>query len=304
MKIDYNILWFEDNKNSVNGYVMQLKNFLKTKGFRLHVKWIEEANDKIINKIASEISVYNQYDLILCDYNLTRGKSSDDLKDGDIVARDIRARLAVDMVLYSSDGVDVLRRALFDESVDAVYIINRNEFNEDLHELIERQIMRNFDMNNMRGVLLSEIAEIESTMRERLQSSINKLPSEGLIEVKELYLKAKKSSLDKLDEHVKDVDSGKVNETEIFDDVVKTNFDLVRTTLKKISDDPALTELLKDDALVHSFQQHRNIMAHYKSSVDNRTGKMHFADKNKYYSLGQFEDLRKDALKIVESLRI
>ena len=153
----------------------------------------------------------------------------------------------------------------------------------------------------MRGVVLSEIAEIEVMMRNRLLSEIGGLDESQQQSIKEGYIKSKNSQLRKSEEFIKKL-TDDLSVVDFFDDEIAANFDLVRQNLRKITSNDTLKNLLSDNELIHTFQKERNTMAHDRSEIDQNTGMMKFPKKGREYSITSFENLRKNALAIVESI--
>ena len=70
MKIKYNILWVENERDWLDSIVDDIKDFVEDLGFQFSY---EVASGK------SEISDYNKYDLILMDLNLASEPTGDEI---------------------------------------------------------------------------------------------------------------------------------------------------------------------------------------------------------------------------------
>ena len=72
-----------------------------------------------------------------------------------------------DIVYYSDADITELRAKLFEEEVDGVYISNRMSLHDDVKNIIDDQIKRDFDAINMRGFILDALSQMEGLLRDK-----------------------------------------------------------------------------------------------------------------------------------------
>ena len=161
MRREYQILWIDDETNRLHGYRESVQAHLDSKGFGLKVKEVSDVTEEVISGIEEDLKRLNPYNLILVDHNLADGQK------GASFAKRLRDVIYTDIVYYSDADVNELRARLFEEEVDGVYISNRVSLHEDVKNIIDDQIKRDFDAINMRGFLLDALSQMEGLLRDK-----------------------------------------------------------------------------------------------------------------------------------------
>jgi DNA-binding response OmpR family regulator len=158
MKLDYNILWFEDNTTWYNSITPFLKEILEENGFQLKVK-------RRVNQNELELLIEDdKWDLILVDYNLSDGETGDD------IIQMIRDTLFTDIIFYSQRGGDEVRKEVMSKGIDGIFCAGRSrpEFLRKVERVINTTIKKATDINPLRGLVMAETSEIDDLMREIL----------------------------------------------------------------------------------------------------------------------------------------
>jgi CheY-like chemotaxis protein len=156
MKLDYNILWIDDRPRQVESAIEHVRVRLARKGFDLNVKQVQQVDD---DKSLKRHFANADYDLLVVDYRMQPGA-----RDGSQLIRSIRRLCdSTDIVFYSSDTPDELRGKI---NVDGVYCVNRNDLGARLDLIIHSTIKKVFDLNHMRGISLSQIADFDHIIEE------------------------------------------------------------------------------------------------------------------------------------------
>lgn len=165
MTLDYKILWFEDNQTSFTTKSRQLKSVVEELGF----VFAEPRNE--VDGENLETIDFTIYDLIIADLNLAH-----DVKGSSILDQ-IRAKdIYTEVVFYSSEGEDYVRAELLKYKIDGAYCAHRDndEFIEKVSQVILTTIKKVQDLNNMRGLIMSETSDIEKTMKKIIKLSLEK----------------------------------------------------------------------------------------------------------------------------------
>lgn len=201
MEINYKILWFEDDNTYRRQLKRSIQRHLNRKGFGLDVQ--EEIDAQNITKID-----YNDFDLILMDYHLPPLHSDDpDVKGSEIIKHIRGRRLYTEIVFYSALDLKELRKIMAEAEVDGVFCVHREQLNGDLPRIVDVTIKKLEDVNNMRGLVLSETSSLENRFFELIKaylhgektSSVNKGHFRTyLIDRVEKKLKDDKNRLDSL----------------------------------------------------------------------------------------------------------
>jgi len=161
MKINYKVLWVEDHFESVQPAIEGIEDRLEGYGFKFEVDGKTSLSEDDLGKLSDKLSQYNPYDMIIFDYDL-----GEQTKKGNEIARELRKSIFTDMIFYSGKAPRELRQTLFDSQVEGVFTVSRPDFVEEAWPIIEDQIKRICDINNMRGVILDEMSKIDLRMRE------------------------------------------------------------------------------------------------------------------------------------------
>ncbi len=223
MKLEYKILWIDNDDKIYIDHQSIIEKHLTDLGF---TPIIEKGSD--YNAFNNFISSLNQFDLFILDYRL------DGDKNGNEIIKDIRDTYSIftDVIFYSAVKED-LRTRIYEDRLNGVYYTGRSfdDFEDDVLALINVTIKKVQDVNNLRGLIMAEVAELD-----RIKESILKTYSEknncGTIE-KYIITKLKKS----YDDNLKDVEkytSSPLNN--IFDNLY-VDSDKKARAIKKVKSD-------------------------------------------------------------------
>lgn len=158
MKLNYNILWFEDNIEWYKSILPSIEEILDDNGFDLIVEQRVDQSD------LEELINADKWDLILVDYNLSDGEKGDDIIEV------IRYSLFTDIIFYSQKGAGNIRKEITEKGIDGVFCASRDgdEFLLKVERVINTTIKKVTDINPLRGLVMAETSEIDDLMRELL----------------------------------------------------------------------------------------------------------------------------------------
>lgn len=157
MKLDYNILWFEDDNKSFNDKKIFIKSILDD--FYLN---FPEPRHEVDGKNIDTID-YSKYDLIIADMNLAKQEKAMSLLD-----KIRKQNIFTEVLFYSSDGENAVRKELANYNIDGAYCSGRNieDFEFKAREVIQTIIKKTQDLVNLRGLVMSEVSELDSLMED------------------------------------------------------------------------------------------------------------------------------------------
>jgi CheY-like chemotaxis protein len=163
MNLAYKILWFEDEKDFVDGYTPDLQDYIEELGFKFIQPHIEKDNSN------SDRIDFSEYDLILMDYKLSDGDK------GDVIINKIRALdIYTEIVFYSASEMKELRSAIHDEELDGVYCANRGEgFLPKVKDIIRLTLKKVLDLNAMRGIVIAVVSDFDEKMTNIISAYVN-----------------------------------------------------------------------------------------------------------------------------------
>lgn len=157
MRIDYRILWFEDNASSYSTKKAFVKNIIEDFGFN----FVEPRNEVDGSNI--ETIPYSMYDLIIADMSLANGSTSIKLMDA------IRKKsVFTEVLFYSSNGEKTVREELAKYDIDGAYCSGRDndDFEFKVREVIHTLIKKTQDLNSLRGLVMAETSELDKKMED------------------------------------------------------------------------------------------------------------------------------------------
>lgn len=153
MKLRYKILWFDNEPDWVESIEDDIREIIEDEYCFIYDKELREKD--------SPSSSYNNYDLILMDLNL------EDEKTGDQLIQNIRSLdIYTDVLFYSADGISKIKEKAQALGLEGVYFSGRDKdaFLEKLHKVILSTINKVQDLNNLRGLVMSEVSELDAMM--------------------------------------------------------------------------------------------------------------------------------------------
>ncbi|MBE6401304.1 MAG: hypothetical protein E7037_04660 [Verrucomicrobia bacterium] len=156
MRINYKILWFEDEKSSYKTKKRFVKEIVEEFGFNFVEPQNEVSGDNI------HTLNYSQFDLIIADMNLAKGVTAMELMD--IIRRE--KKVFTEVLFYSSEGELAVRKVLANYKIDGAYCSGRDneDFEYKAREVILTLIKKTQDLTNMRGLVMAEVSELDLLM--------------------------------------------------------------------------------------------------------------------------------------------
>jgi len=165
MKLKYNILWFEDDKVSYDGKKELVKAIIEDElGFHF-----PEPRREIDGQNIQTID-YDEYDLLIVDLNLAGAK-------GPALIDKIRhnENIFTEVIFYSSEGEKAVRDALKEFEIDGAYCADRgDDFEDKVRRVIKTTVKKIQDLNNMRGLIMAETSDIDTTMYQIIAGALEK----------------------------------------------------------------------------------------------------------------------------------
>ena len=190
MRIDYQILWMENDTDWLEPKIDDIKEYLNDLGFELKLTNIAKYEDKN----------FSDYDIIVVDFNLDNESGTDAIEK--IIKN--RKNIFTDILFYSIDGEPKLRKEMADQNIDGVYCANRRNCIEKLKKLINITVKKTQEINNLRGLVMAETGELDYIIKDiLLKNNWDDQKSNKILD------KIKKSHVDKqaeLDKHKVKID--------------------------------------------------------------------------------------------------
>lgn len=291
MNLKYKILWIENEEDWVDSIEDQIQEYLDNLGF--------EFKKKLISKEDQEID-YNSWDLILMDLNLASQPNG-----AELISKIRNQGVYTDVVFYSSSGIDELRTKGREKELDGVYYSSRdvNLFIKKVKAVIDTTIKKVQDLNNLRGLVMAEVSELDSRMASLIkkyfidQSTDKKTKdfTERFVNEMEKNTKKKLSkskTCDKLCKYIwRNLSIDKIIEDFDFDASRKARAVNLIIKEAKISYTPKGNNFFEDYS--NEMLKMRNQLAHCSSSYINGKEILTTKDGEKEFNDEKFKEIRK-----------
>lgn len=159
MKLNYYILWVEDDNSWYETTAELFKETVEDHGFHIVIERKKKFDDVVEELVANGL---RKYDIFLIDFKLRNSK------DGDSIIDFLRDKnIYADIIFYSSDKqsiIDSIREHLF----EGVYHSDRNGIENKFEKVFLTTIKKIEEINSMRGLIVGETSDLDAMIEERL----------------------------------------------------------------------------------------------------------------------------------------
>ncbi len=172
MRIEYNILWVEDDNSWYKTTSALFLDVLEDLGFRLNCKRCTN-----LDEVKEEVRINNlqDYDMLLVDYTLKNSESGDKIIN---FLRHIQNNPILTDVLFYSSSVENVRDSMRNLGLEGVYTADRRDIETKFELVLKTSIKKIQEVNTMRGLIMAETSDLDDLMSQiaskLLSSSISK----------------------------------------------------------------------------------------------------------------------------------
>jgi len=178
MRLEYKILWIEDEIKSIRGNKRVIQRYLEnTKGFVSNIRVIET-----FDEFEKDIGYANlkEYDLLLVDLNLDEEESSSEQKDGNTIIQNIRnQQIYTEIIFYSSQYED-LQEKIKEHFVEGIFTSERKMIDTKAKQIIDVTLHKVQDVNNLRGLIMAEVAELDRLKEQIIIKGSDKISDKAI----------------------------------------------------------------------------------------------------------------------------
>jgi DNA-binding NarL/FixJ family response regulator len=156
MRLDFTVLWIDDQPKHVKSFSEGMRFRLKDLGFDLQV--IPAETLKFVDEYVKQHVHDDAIDLVMVDYDLGVGTGA----GGEEALQKIRDKFPFKEVLfYSATDREILRKIAFEAKVDGAHFSTRLSLVEDAMHVVNKLIGKVLDIDHMRGVVMSASSDID-----------------------------------------------------------------------------------------------------------------------------------------------
>lgn len=183
MRLDFNVLWVDDQPNQLIGQSKAVGARMREQGFEFSPIFLQTL-DAVQEQVRDQVFV-DEVDLILVDWNLGA-----QLEGQDVIAEIRRKIHYKDVIFYSSyTNVKELRKHAYEVGAEGVYCASKNVIVDEIMEAFEALIKKVLDLDHTRGIVMGATSDIDEMVIDCL-SGINR--NSDAANQKKLSDKAKK----------------------------------------------------------------------------------------------------------------
>ncbi|MDP3742926.1 MAG: hypothetical protein Q8Q76_01120 [Methylotenera sp.] len=288
MRLDFNVLWVDDQQNAVKSQRDRIDTLVRKEGFRLQTQFassIDAAKGFLSNDIYGD-----HIDLILMDYDLGAGGRGD---DGLVEVRNIFSYK--DIIFYSSQASDLLEMVA-KKKIQGVYCSTRDDLPDTVIGAFEALVKKVLDIDHSRGIVMGATSDIDQHVNDCLVNIFEKSDQThrvAILAVVARHMKEKRSSFEQ-----------EASAIEAFQHVaelltkhnVYTSNDrlrLLKNALEASGLHTANVEKLKD--YLNNTVPRRNLLAHVKVRIEGFSRKLIGRDQKELTS-EEMKSLRQELL--------
>ena len=163
MKLEYKILWIEDDENWLRVPLKKIEQSISDYGFIPKI-------DVVLDCDVSSYDLFN-YDMIFVDYNLDKCTPK---QYGDKILSELQSKkIYADSIFYSSSNIDNLYSKVKESDLINVSVLPRDVFKSEnikqVLNIIGYFLKKELDLNTMRGIMMSEVAHFDNRIWELLE---------------------------------------------------------------------------------------------------------------------------------------
>jgi len=162
MRLDFNVLWVEDQTDRVRAQIRSLERKIRKHGFRFCVQFaltVEEA----VGLIGDD--VYRDHiDLILMDYDF-----GDHTNGADGLVQIRRVLPYRDIVFYSANPVN-LKKQVADRQISGVDCSDRRHLPDTVEAVFEKLVRKVVDIDHSRGIIMGATSDIDHCVNKILSA--------------------------------------------------------------------------------------------------------------------------------------
>lgn len=258
MRIEYRLLWVEDDTSWFETTKELFADTLEDLGFKMIVKRCRNLEEV---KVEVERDNLKEYDLLLIDFNLGNNANGTGYDVISFIRSISETPILTDVLFYSS-AVENVRSSMLEHSLEGVYSVDRRYIEYKFELVVKTTIKKLQEVNTMRGLIMAETSDLDDLMIE----IIDKVLETDIAPQLENYIKRIMKESLKTNIKLLQEDSFVVRE-KIKDSRVFTSFHKART-INRIE---KITGLIG----IHNFYEKyrdevmnpRNIFAHVKERL-------------------------------------
>ncbi|MHB2029840.1 MAG: PleD family two-component system response regulator [Acidimicrobiales bacterium] len=192
MRLDFNVLWVDDQPNAVKAQITRIRAQMANEGFNFNPTLCTSIAE-VEAHIAGDV-FRDEVDLILVDWDLGGG-----IHGQDVIERIRQVAQYKDVVFYSARTLAAdLRRMAFERGLECIYCASRDGLVDEVLGVFESLVKKVLDLDHTRGIVMGATSDIDHMIHSCLVQIEAKLDDDGKRELVSQAIK-------RVQERVKDI---------------------------------------------------------------------------------------------------
>ena len=155
MRLDFNVLWVDDQPNAVNAQITRIKTQMAEEGFSFNPTQCQSLAD--VEALIAGNVFQDEVDLILVDWDLGGG-----VHGQDVIKRIREVAPYKDVVFYSAQTPAAeLRRMAFDRGLEGIYCASRQGLIDEVLGVFDSLVKKILDLDHTRGIVMGATSDID-----------------------------------------------------------------------------------------------------------------------------------------------
>ncbi len=168
MRLIFSVLWFDDNEDYFDSLDLEpLQQEVSSWGFSLDIKLVKTPGEFY------SYSPFKTFDLIVIDRNL------EEYRDGQVFIAELRDHaIYTEVIFYTAGNASDLWDAVRESQLEGVFVTHRNDILPKIAKVGRQSVQKVLDLENMRGIVMAEVGELDHLLDEIIRIGIASLPGE------------------------------------------------------------------------------------------------------------------------------
>lgn len=227
MRLDFRILWIDDQPKHVVSFAEGIRRKLKDLGFHLDLVAAENLS-KVEHYIGEHIHD-DGIDLVLVDFDLGTGNG------GEVALSAIRERFPYkDLIFYSATDTEKLRTIAFNSKIDGIHFSTRLSLVDDTSKVIGNLLRKTLDLDHMRGVVMSATSDIDYMVEKSLLAVYERLEDERKPDLLKKMIDSLKTKIERYQKDIEKAESKNTIESILKLKHLFTAFDRLSVLLEEL----------------------------------------------------------------------
>lgn len=168
MNLSYSILWYDDDKDFFESLDKEpIETTIKSWGFSPEIFSVHNTDE------LQQHAPFNQFDMLVVDFKLGGNEH------GDKFIKDVRDQnVFAEIIFYSTSASSELWDAVRKEELEGVFVTNKAGIGQKLLRVAQQSVRKVLDLENMRGIVMSEVGDLDALLEEIFVSAMQCITQE------------------------------------------------------------------------------------------------------------------------------